>query len=150
GPDAAAPPWQAPPAERPPASEATLAPGTLLGTRPFRATPADAAAYRDAVGEDDPLYARDGLLHPGQVLRLCNQALVQNVVLGPWIHVGSAVRNVAAARIGEALTACARVTANDVRKGHAFVELDVLVLGGDGAPRAAVRHTAIWRPRQVA
>jgi len=142
-------PWHAPPASRPPAGEDTLAPGTLLGTAAFAATAEAAAAYRAAVREADPIYADQGLVHPGQVLRLCNQALTQNVVLGPWIHVGSRVRNLAAARIGMALTARGRVTANTERKGHRFVELEVLVVDADGAALAWVEHTAIWRPRQV-
>jgi hypothetical protein len=41
------------------------------------------------------------------------------------------------------------VADNYERKGHRFVDLDVLVLSG-ARPVAAVRHTAIYRPRQVA
>jgi acyl dehydratase len=149
-PDPAAWPWRAPPAIRPPASEESLARGMVLGTSPLEVTPALAADYLAAVREADPIYTREGLVHPGQVLRLCNQALVQNVVLGPWIHVGSRVRNLAAARVGQSLTARARVTDNSERKGHRFVELDVLVVDGAGAAVAQVLHTAIWRPRQVA
>ena len=149
-PDPAAWPWRAPPASRPPAGEESLARGTVLGTAPLEVTPALAADYLAAVREADPIYAREGLVHPGQVLRLCNQALVQNVVLGPWIHVGSRVRNHAAARVGGMLTARARVTENAERKGHRVVELDVLVVDGAGAPVAQVLHTAIWRPRQAA
>ncbi|MDO9710228.1 hotdog family protein [Paracraurococcus lichenis] len=149
-PDPAGWTWRAPPAGRPPASDESLAPGTLLGTAPLQVTPALAAEYLAGVGETDPLYAGAGLVHPGQVLRLCNQALTQNVVLGPWIHVGSQVRNLAAARVGGTLTARARITANGERKGHRIVDLDVLVVEGEGTPVAHVLHTAIWRPRQVA
>jgi len=149
-PDAAAWPWRAPPASRPPAGEESLARGMVLGTAPLEVTSALAADYLAAVREADPIYVREGLVHPGQVLRLCNQALVQNVVLGPWIHVGSKVRNLAAARVGAVLTARARVTDNAERKGHRFVELDVLVVDGAGAPVAQVLHTAFWRPLQVA
>jgi hypothetical protein len=83
------------------------------------------------------------------VLRLCNQALVQNVVLGPWIHVGSTVRNHSAARVGDELSLLARVTKNYERKGHRFVELDVLVSAED-RPIARIQHVAIYRPRQLA
>jgi hypothetical protein len=83
------------------------------------------------------------------LLRLCNQALVQNVVLGPWIHVGSRVQNFAAARLGDVLTARAHVTDNVERKGHRIVELDVLINDGKGHVLAQVAHTAIWRPRQA-
>ncbi|MDB5374346.1 MAG: hypothetical protein JWP04_2988 [Belnapia sp.] len=141
--------WQPPPAERPPASEASLAPGLWLGTAPFAVTAAGLGDYLAAVREQDPIYAAEGLAHPGQVLRLCNQALVQNVVLGPWIHVGSVVRNHSAARVGDVLTARARITANILRKGHKLVELDAWVLREDGAVVAQVAHTAIWQPRQA-
>ncbi len=139
-----------PPAERPAASEATLAPGTALATHPLQATAELVAEYLRGVGETDPLYAAEGLVHPGQVLRLCNQAMMQNVLLGPWIHVGSTVRNFAAARVGDALTALARVTAEYERKGHRFVELDALVATDRGGVVARVHHTALYRPRQLA
>ncbi len=138
-----------PPAERPPASAESLAVGRALGIRPLDATPAFAAQYCADVREDDPRYARDGLVHPGLLLRTCNWALTQNVVLGPWIHVGSTVRNFAAARVGAALTVRAVVTGNYEHKGHLFVELDAGVLSG-GVLAARVAHTAIYRPRQVA
>src|SRR5450755_637039 len=77
-----------PPATRPPADERSLAEGASLGMQPFRITPEYAADYLRDVRETNPLYAKENLVHPGIVLRLCNQALVQNVVLGPWIHVG--------------------------------------------------------------
>ncbi len=98
--------------------------------------------------ETSPLYASENLAHPGIVLRLCNQALVQNVVLGPWIHVGSTVRNFSAAKIGDELSVLARVGANYERKGHAFVDLDVRVQAEDRAI-AHILHVAIYRPRQV-
>lgn len=139
-----------PPAERPPASEASLAPGVLLGIAPWRPTAADVAEYGRGVGETDPIYAREALLHPGQVLRLCNRALVENVALGPWIHVGSRVENLAAGRLGQAFTLRGRILSNTERKGHRFVEIDALILAGGDASVARVRHTAIWRPRGAA
>jgi acyl dehydratase len=139
-----------PPAERPPASEATLAPGTALASHPLQVTAELAADYLRGVGETDPLYAAEGLVHPGQILRLCNQPLMQNVLLGPWIHVGSKVRNFSVARVGDALTALARVAAEYERKGHRFVELDMVVATESDAVVAHVRHTALYRPRQLA
>ncbi|MFZ1909754.1 MAG: hypothetical protein WAU52_11790 [Burkholderiales bacterium] len=93
---------------------------------------------------------RENLVHPGTVLRTCNLALLSNVLLGPWIHVGSTVRNHGLARVGETLTARPRVSANYERKGHLFVELDVLVLSEQERPVAQVEHVAIYRPRQTA
>jgi hypothetical protein len=75
--------------------------------------------------------------------------LRENVVLPPWIHVGSAMRNLSLARVGEALSARTRVTANYDRKGHRLVDLDCLLLAGD-RPVAHVMHTAIYRLRHLA
>ena len=156
--DAAAPPalerfpLTSPPAmeSRSAASPATLPVGGSLGAIPLETSAELAAGYLRDVRETDDLYSREGLVHPGTVLRMCNLALVRNVLLGPWIHVGSVVQNFGAARVGETLAARSCVAANYERKGHLFVELDVLVLS-DGTRRVAeVRHTAIYRPRQVA
>jgi acyl dehydratase len=137
-----------PPETRPPASEISLAPGLWVNSKPIAATADFAAQYLRDLRETEPLYAREGLVHPGLILRLCNWALSHNVVLGPWIHVGSVVRHFSVAHIGETLTARARIAGNDERKGHRFVDLDALVLA-DGRPVAHVLHTAIWRPRQL-
>jgi acyl dehydratase len=145
-----------PPAELPAlerrsaAGPATLPPGGSLGTLSLEADAELVAGYLRDVRETDGLYAHEGLVHPGTVLRMCNLALLRNVLLGPWIHVGSAVQNFGVARIGETLTARPRVAENYERKGHLFVELDVLVLSGGAQPVAQVRHTAIYRPRQLA
>jgi acyl dehydratase len=143
-------PWTAPPANdaRPEASEERLAPGLWLWTASEPMTPQASAEYLEGIRETEPLYAREGLVHPGLVLRLCNRALTQNVRLGPWIHVGSAARALDLARVGEALTVRAKVLSNEDRKGHRIVELDALVVAEETRRAVArVRHTAIWRVR---
>jgi hypothetical protein len=132
------------------ASPATLPVGGCLGAFALEATAELVATYLRDVRETDELYAREGLVHPGTVLRMCNLALLRNVLLGPWIHVGSVVQNFGVARAGGTLTARPRVAENYERKGHLFVELDVLVLSEGVRPVAQVRHTAIYRPRQMA
>jgi acyl dehydratase len=138
-----------PPKIRPLASPSTLAEGTALSLPPQRLTPEAAAAYLRDVRETDPLYARDGLAHPGAVLRLCNLALRENVALPPWIHVGSKVANFAAARVGDDVSVRARVEANYERKGHRLVDLDALVIANGDTVVARVRHTAIYQLRQI-
>lgn len=63
---------------------------------------------------------------------------------------GSTVCNLGVARIGDTLNVRARVTRNYEHKGHAWVELDALVVANETKPLARVTHTAIYRPRQVA
>ena len=138
------------PAERPPADETTLAVGTRLAIIPFRVTNEYAVEYLRTVRETDPLYARENLVHPGTILHIGNWALRHNVVLGPWMHVGSTVQHFAAAHVGDELSARAVVSANYERKGHRFVEIDVLVFAGQQTPTARIGHIAIYRPRQLA
>jgi acyl dehydratase len=139
-----------PPAHRPPADETTLAVGTWFAIEPLVVSKRYAEEYLHTVRETDPLYAHEGLVHPGTILHIGNWALRHNVVLGPWMHVGSTVQHYAAANIGDELSARAVVTANYDRKGHRFVELDVLAYANQKAPIARIGHIAIYRPRQVA
>lgn len=142
-------PWRAPPIppERPPASQESLAVGQLLCALPVLATAELASSYLADVRESEAIFAREGLLHPGWLLRRCNAVLVDNVKLPPWVHVGSSLRLLAAARIGETVGARARIVANYERKGHRFVDLDVYVHGDEERPVARARHTAIYQLR---
>ena len=145
-------PVGSPPAheDRPPASPETLRVGAILCSRPVEVTETFAADYLRDTREADNIYEREKLVHPGTVLRMANFALMHNVKLGPWIHVGSEVQNFGVAHVGETLSARARVAGSYERKGHLFVEMDVLVLSDGARPVAQVRHTAIYRPRQMA
>jgi acyl dehydratase len=136
-----------PPADRPPADEQSLAPGTALGIAPFAVTHERLLQYLRDVRESAALYTEEGLVHPGQLLRTCNLALSQNVLLGPWIHTASRVQNFAPARVGETLSVRARVLGNYERKGHRLVDLDVVVLAEESRVLAQVLHTAIYRLR---
>ncbi len=155
-PDAAAPPAADSlplgvlPKERPKASESNLAAGVSLGLAPVTIDRAALQQYLADIREKDDIYLRENLVHPGQILRLCNAALVQSVVLGPWIHVGSRLRNFSAARVGQELTLRNRITSNGVTKGHAIVEFDALAVADGDQVVAQITHTAIWRPRHVA
>ena len=139
-----------PPTDRPPAGEAALAVGTWFAIHPFRVGDQEARQYLRDIRETSLLYADEDLVHPGTILHIGNWALRHNVVLGPWMHVGSRVEHFVAARIGDELSAKALVTANYERKGHRFVDLDVLVYANRTTPLARIAHVSIYRPRQLA
>ena len=130
----------------PPASPETLAPGTALGLAPHGFHADLAGAYLDEVRETLPLYTDEGVAHPAWILRDANYVLSANVRLGPWIHVESIVQHHGLVRDGDVVSALAVVTNEWERKGHGFVELDVVHLA-DTRPVARTRHTAIYRPR---
>jgi acyl dehydratase len=137
-------------AERTPVSPATFETGKWLGTVPRRWAGQDAANYLADIREADPIFAREGLGHPGLIQRVMNRVLVDNTILGPWIHVGSRMQLLSASRAGDEITARAKVTANYEKKGHRFVELDALVVANGSTPLAHCHHTAIYQPREQA
>lgn len=138
-----------PEADRPDASPESLTPGSLLGTFEADFNDDEHAAYLRDVRDPLPVYADERIVHPGIILRLANRALGRNVRLGPWIHVGSTIRNHALAHYGDHLAARAKVTAEYDRKGHRFAELDVLITANAETCVARIHHTAIYRPRQT-
>lgn len=134
------------PQTRPDASEQSLAPGTVLApiTRVFDASLH--TEYLEFVDDDLPLYREAGIAHPGWLSRLLNRVLSSNVLLGPWIHVGSTIHHHGLLHDGETVEVRGVVVDNVERKGHRFVDLDV-AMSTAGRPVASAHHTAIWRPR---
>jgi hypothetical protein len=135
--------------KRPPASEASLLKGKWLGIRPFVVTPDISDTYLGNIKEALPLYKREGLVHPGLLLRLCNSALRENVALPPWVHVGSEVQNATSVCIGEEVSLRARIIDNYERKGHKLVDLDCIVIAGGNRVATHVKHTAIYGLRHL-
>ena len=136
--------------ERKPVDAASYETGKWLGTVPLAWAGEAAQEYLNDVRERDPIYAREGFGHPGLLQRVMNRVLVDNAILGPWIHVGSRMQLLSAAHSGDELTARAKVTGNYEKKGHRFVELDALVVANGRMPSAHCRHIAIYQPREQA
>ena len=138
------------PAERPAATREHLASLDALGTPVATYDETQAAEYTRKVGDTLPLYlGPDGHVHPAFLLQQANLALSRNVLMSPWIHVGSVVRHLGGARVGETLETRGRVRSLFEKKGREFVEADLAVFAvGAGArarPVAHILHTAIYR-----
>jgi acyl dehydratase len=136
--------------ERKPVNATSYEFGKWLGTVPRRWAGEAATQYLADVREADPIYARESFGHPGLLQRVMNRVLVDNAILGPWIHVGSRMQLLSAAKTGDEITARAKVTGNYDKKGHRFVELDALVVANGSKPLAHCQHIAIYQPREQA
>ena len=134
---------------RPQAGEATLAVNTVLGGREDGPAIAEHAEYLVSVRESLTIYDDERLVHPGYILRRANMVLRENVLLGPWIHVESWIWNLRALGVEEPFTTRAVVTDNFERKGHLFVDLDVLIAARDQEPVTRITHRSIYLPRQI-
>ena len=135
--------------DRPVASQSTLALNTVLGARDEGPAVGNPPAYLASVNEDLPIYGEEGWVHPGYILRRANLILRENVCLGPWIHVESWIWNLRTLDVEEFFTARAVVTDNFDRKGHLFVDLDVLISARDEEPVTRIMHRSIYVPRQL-
>jgi hypothetical protein len=136
--------------ERKPVSASSYEMGKWLGSIPRDWTGDAAKEYLADIRETDPIYARESLGHPGLLPRIMNKVLVDNAILGPWIHVGSKMQLLSAGKVGDELTARAKVVGNYEKKGHRFVELDALVVANGTTPLAHIWHIAITQPREQA
>jgi len=136
--------------ERKPVSVSSYELGKWLGSIPRDWTGDAAKEYLADIRETDAIYARENLGHPGLLPRIMNKVLVDNAILGPWIHVGSKMQLLSAGKVGDELTARAKVVGNYEKKGHRFVELDALVVANGTTPLAHIWHIAITQPREQA
>lgn len=133
------------PAERPDATREHLGAIDVLGTPRTRYDDACATDYLAGVADGLPVYrGASARVHPAFYLHQSNRALAGNVRMGPWIHVGSVIRHVAPARVGQELRTRGRVRSLYEKKGRDFVELDLAIFA-DTKPVAHVLHTAIYR-----
>lgn len=145
GPDPETYPAAPLPATRPPATPEALARLDPLGSPTLALDEGELGRYADEVEEPLSLYHGPGaLVHPGLLFQQANRALSENVALGPWVHVAGDLSHCGLARAGERLSTRGRVARLFERKGHRYVELDVLVVADGARPILHVRHTAIW------
>jgi acyl dehydratase len=135
------------PEARPPAEAAVLE-TVALGTCDRTWTAAAQATLLTAIGEPAASWPLPQFAHPGWLIRGANDVLSRSVRLGPWIHVSSDTTHHGTVTEGQLVSTRGWVTKVFERKGHEFVELDVVV-DADGAPVWSIRHVAIYRPRPV-
>jgi acyl dehydratase len=134
------------PAERPLVTREHLAGLSALGTPINPYDDERQAEYLDRVSDGLALYRGPrGFIHPGFFLDQANKALSLNVRMSPWIHVGSVVRHLGGAKVGETLSTRGKIRSLFEKKGKEFVEADLVLVAGERRPIAHVLHTAIYR-----
>ena len=138
------------PAERPCVTRALLEGLSVLGTPELDLDVAAAAGFVARFGDTLTGYAGTGALaHPGMYLDMANRALDRNVRMSPWIHVGSSGQLWSVARVGDRLAMRGRVRSLFEKKGHEFVEADLLLVAAGARAIASIRHTAIYLLRKA-
>jgi acyl dehydratase len=137
------------PAPRPDASEAAFRAAPHLWPVSAGFHVAQVSSFLDEIQEHRAGFTGpEAVAHPGWLIRSANFVLAENVLLGPWIHVSSDVSHLGLVHDGEIVETRANVTGVFERKGHRFVELDVLWLATGNRPVARATHTAIYEIRR--
>jgi hypothetical protein len=126
----------------------SLKPGATLGTLREVYSRTVGLDHIEAVRDDAALYDDGRIANAAWLLRRANYVLADNVRLGPWIHVESAIDLHSCLIDGEELEVRAIVADNIETKGHLMVVLDVQMLAGSRFVMTC-RHSAIYEPRQV-
>lgn len=137
------------PAERPLVSRQLLESINVLGSPQLDLDEATAREFLNKVNESLPLYSSASApAHPALYLDQANRAVDRNVRLSPWIHLESHGQHLGLARVGEQLSTRGKIKSLFEKKGHEFVELDLLLVANGSRPVASVRHVAIYQLRQ--
>jgi acyl dehydratase len=84
-------------------------------------------------------------LHPSFLAGRMTPLFRHSYRYGPAIHVRTQIQHLAPARAGQRVVVTARLHAVYERKGHHYHESDCWILGEDGTPLAAKRHTGIFQ-----
>lgn len=127
-------------AHRLPPTLTSFAVGDALGTPESTLRWNDAGFLRDVV-ETSRLYEQ--AVHPAVWPALANEALMQNIALGPWIHTASETQHLAAARDRERVELRGRIAALQAKRGHEIIVADLCAFGEGDRPLAHMRHAAI-------
>jgi len=130
---------------RPNAAREAIVKGALVGTLNEKLDLTDSTLLREIGEQLSIYYGEQAVAHPAKLLGLANQILMQNFMLGPWIHTASDLINHSAARNGEEISVRGRISDAFERKGHEFISIDLLFVANETRVVSQVRHTAIYR-----
>ncbi len=109
------------------------------------------ARYHPALEAQPALVRPDasGYANFAFLLGLTDWALARNVRLGPWLHLQTWSHHLAPVPYGSELVIEPRVHDLFERKGHEFVDIDVVAFDADERPVLAARMRAIYKLRSA-
>ncbi len=111
-----------------------------------RVSEADARQQLTEVRESCRVFEQERLIHPGHLLRFADAILSNSVELPPWMHVSSRVRLFGKVHWDATLSVRARRLELFEKKGHRFIQLDVLISTEDRPAMRVQPYTAIYDP----
>jgi len=121
-----------------------LATGTVLPTLDDRLTEAEMLEYLEQIQEASSIYRTHKLVHPGQLLHLANESLMQNFTLEPWYHVKTELEYHSPVAWDEPISIRARVVEPYERHGSELVTIDYEWVADESRLASRARHTLMY------
>jgi acyl dehydratase len=101
---------------------------------------------RDAQHSDDPRFVgAQPRIHPAWLAARAESVMRHNWAIPSSMHTRSRVQHLAPASPGGVITSSAHLLAAYERRGHHFVDFDVLIRADDGTDLVRLRHTTAFR-----
>jgi acyl dehydratase len=126
-----------PPGAKRPVGPGDIAEGERPGSRRMVLSAALVAESRAAFAEDHPIYAGQGLVHSGMLLRQTMGDTLANYALpAPVIFAGAEVQNYAPVPVGAEVSTAIEITGTCIRNArHYFESTEYLLTGGQPVAR---------------
>lgn len=123
-------------------------PGDRFGSKGTLVTEEDLADSLAMFGQHWPVYAQEGIIHPGRYPQAAtHNALASYALPTPSIFVSARTQHLGIARVGAELTTSGHVVAAYERKGNHYTDQRHVVFA-DGRPVALVHRTSIYAARR--
>jgi hypothetical protein len=118
--------------------------GMVLGTLRDPLTEAECLEYLEQVADPHAIYRENGIVHPGQLLHLANEVMMNNFTLGPWFHAKSDIVNHCAIKMGTPIEVLSKVVETSERNGNKLATIDYVWALPDGAVAMSARHSIVY------
>jgi hypothetical protein len=130
--------------DRPKLTAALIPTGKVLGTLRDPLDEAECLAYLEQVEDPHAIYRERKIAHPGQLLHLANEVMMNNFTLGPWFHAKSEIINRRAIKMGTPIEVRSRVVETSDRNGNKLATIDFNWVLPEGTAAMSARHSIVY------
>lgn len=118
--------------------------GKVLGTLQDPLDKAECLEYLEQLQEPHAIYREQQIVHPGQLLHLANEVMMNNFTLGPWFHAKSEIINRHVIEMGTPIEVRSRVVENGERNGNKLATIDFNWVLPAGTVAMSARHSIVY------
>ncbi|OAF12317.1 hypothetical protein AYJ54_06640 [Bradyrhizobium centrolobii] len=118
--------------------------GMVLGTLRDPLAPDECLEYLDQVGDPHAIYREQRIVHPGQLLHLANEVMMNNFTLAPWFHAKSQITNYRPIGMGTPIEVRSKVVEASERNSNKLATIDYVWVLPDDSVAMSARHSIVY------